>query len=345
MAISTRVNVFLERARMLSSSSPKVQNKSKSPTRMQEDRSLRVNSPFQTHTRKGSTGKIAENDPITEMETTLNDFMRSRYNISKTIESHKQIEQRFIRDLKSTLEGEIEKNKYNEHGNGERSYKEKAEKVLMIVKEQALSIDRKMNQLKQENAQLKQMLTEKNLEMVDQKLNEERANVGFFIDEMAKKSARRGFEREEISRIAALADFKMRPKQLEDLITQIIQNNEKEMIGEICRSIVEKQNEFDIHFESLKITIEEKRSYSEFLTQKLKAIKEGKNFVEQKNNRNLNNYLKKESEKSANQSINDDEIFLINAESQISKSKSEGESLNASGILDIVYQEILKDIE
>ena len=239
MSNANRANVFLERARQLSSSSPLKNNySSKSPGTSFEERPS--NSSIKQDRRLVHTpSQSTEPDIINTLETMIDDFLMSRYSTHKKIENHKQNEFRVITELKKTLDAEIEKSKTNDMKVLEKVYKDKADKVLMIVKQEALSMDKKLSAFREENNRLKQALSEKNIQAVDAKISGGTMSLYKILETLGREGT--DFEiNERCSRdIASMMSFKDNGQDYTGLISQIINDSARDLIPIISRKIIE----------------------------------------------------------------------------------------------------------
>ena len=359
--MANRVNVFLERARQLSSISP-LKIPAKTPTKSADDKTARSISPNSSEKPFQSNKKTNDPDVINNLESMIENFLQSRYNIHKKIENHKQKELKVISELKKTLEDQIEKSKSNDLQICEKIYQAKAEKVLMIVKQEALNMDKKLAALNEENFRLKKALLEKKIEYVDNKILGKVLNADEVVAKLAQKSFAKGSEEsiEKIVNLKRFCEF--------DEVFQNIQDFE-EVYHEICWKIIEIRKDSKEFNEKAEKRLENMKKIAENISLQIKKIENGRHLDEntEKYVIKLEGYQesifsiqKKEEKQSfesnhlenientpklASEYENIDELFILNPEITDELLNATSEDISSSAILENLYDEILDELE
>lgn len=384
MSAANRVNVFLEKARMLSSSSPtKNIYASKSPSRMPSAKSPRVVSPMKQEKKNiSATRTSAEPDLINNLENMIEEFLKSRYSAHEKIQNYKENEFRVIAELKETLDVEIEKSKANDVNNWEKHYKDKAEKVMMIVKQEAMNMDKKLVEIRNENSQLKQRLSEKNIEEVDKKIFTESRSINGILNRLCEKAEKVLTEKGRIC-IATLMTFKPLPVECAGLIKKIVADADQDLTPNIAQEIIKVQNslkEFKTKFEVLlknkkelkeKILkqIEREQERIDEQKKKTKIILEDENKITEEKLSEISNldslshtdpneiigektsdvdslnYTESESKKNAITDEKPSDLDVANADSLPHNGPESKVYISPSDILNNLYEEILDDFE
>lgn len=309
MSAANRVNVFLEKARMLSSSSPtKNIYASKSPSRIPPAKSPRFVSPMKQERKTISgTRTSAEPDLINNLENMIEDFLKSRYSAHEKIQSYKENEFKVITELKETLDAEIEKSKANDINNWEKHYKDKAEKVMMIVKQEAMNMDKKLVEIRNENIILKQRLSEKNIEEVDKKIFIEARSVHGILNRLGEKVEEFLTEKGGIC-IATLMTFKPSPVECAGLIKKIVADSDQDLTPNIAQEIVKVQSslkEFKAKFEVL---LKKKTETKEKI---LKQIEKELELIDEKEKEKENEKEKEKVKEEKQKTISEEENKII----------------------------------
>ena len=375
MSITNRVNVFLERARQLSSTSPiKSPYVSKSPLKSHEERLLQNDSTIRQERKISHLSKInSVPNNGNNLESMVEDFLKSRYTAHKKRENHNEKELKVITELKNTLDLEIEKSKINTNNQSlEKTYNEKADKVLMIVKHEAMNMDKKLKTLQEENIKLKQMLSEKNIEIVDAKINRKRLTVQEILQMFSSRFNGELELPEEFSTSTAILrnNIKGIMQKYEKYIKNIDNNDIYHVTTLMCFKILEIQDIHTEEYAKYSKILSQQQDVARIIQEKLKNSQENHRKIKQAlgeknakvsisscNKADLKsdnaNYQNKEEHKEKIQFsaeiINEDEIFMTTSESvekdQDFLQSSSKLSLNASGILYNIYEEILDDAE
>ena len=270
MSLSKRVNVFLERARQLQSASPKLSKKPPSP--------VKSNSPYEPKPTSPTTSikqTSIENDLVQNLETMIETFLKTRTETSKRLDLHKQKESKFIEGIKKSLEFEIEKKKSSGLLEMEKEFKEKTEKVLMIVKQEALNVDKKLVEMQNENLKLKQALSEKNIEVIDKKIMLEISTIWQVLDHLAKQAGGKGF-----IKVDQLLELKgnVFDGSLDFEVEEIIGEDEC-LTNIIASEILDRENEWKEKLSRLESEIELRRKKYKKLD---RSIKKGPKKPEKK---------------------------------------------------------------
>jgi hypothetical protein len=342
MSITNRVNIFLERARQLSSSSPLKTTKVSKTSPHGDKLNVQQSKPAKKLTRP-----VPKSDIVHSLESMIDDLLESRYSVNKKIESHKQKELSVITELKKILDVEINKNKITDLQSCEKLYKEKNEKVLAIVRQEALNMDKKLSEITAENFKLKQALTAKNIEFVDKKIFGEKIN-GIITD----KAHKTGNFDSQIKSILLLGYKNLFSDKIDDLIADIVGDNEYNLIPEICSALCEIKNtsyklELDIsnsfdlttkHIGNLRLKIKDNPFYS----QDNYEANFGDNSLDYDYRIEDNRKNQDSTQKSFGNTMyfDEDEIFMTNT-----PEVPESISITPKSILDSIYEEVLKDIE
>lgn len=261
MSLSKRVNVFLERARQLQSASPKLLAKPRSPVKSTSPHEPKPASP---------TAPIKqtniENDLLQNLETMIETFLKTRTETSKRLELHKQKESKFIEEIKKSLEFEIERKKSSGLAEMEKEFKEKTEKVLMIVKQEAMNIDKKLVEMQNENLKLKQALSEKNIEVIDKKIMLEISTIGQVLDHLAQGASGKGFSK--VDQLLEL-DGTVFDGSLENEIEEVI-GEDACLMNIISSEILERESDWKKKLPRLESEIELRRKKYKKLDKRIK---------------------------------------------------------------------------
>jgi hypothetical protein len=262
MSLSKRVNVFLERARNLHSTSPKLTQKSRSPVKQ-----LETYSPKNSFT--PSSKPCQENPLIADLEQMIDSFLRSRTDTLKRVENTSQKERKFIEEVKKTIESEKIKSKNSGISDMEKEYKEKAEKILAIVKQEASRIDRKLVELQAENLKLKQQLTEKNLEVVDKKLLREVYSVDQVLSNLS--SDLKVNDQKEVTKKLLNIKGTVYDGSLDSEIFHLLSDTDN-LSSILAFEILSKSSSWESRLNSLEQEIEKRRSKYQNLDHQIKNL-------------------------------------------------------------------------
>ena len=274
MSLSKRVNVFLERARNLQPTSPKLSNPARSPTKHLEDRQGKPSSPAITQAKQ--LKPPPEASLISDIEQMIDSFLRNRSDTLKRVISTQHKELQFVEEVKKTIEAEKLKSKNSGFANIEKEYKDKAEKILMIVKQEASRIDAKLVEFQAENLKLKLQLSEKNIEAVDRKLQKEIFNIEQVLNELRGRAAataaaggRGGVGR--FGNVEKLIGLKgvVFDGSLDGVFEEVAGDDEN-YCSEIAERIVAEGLKWDDKVGQLEIEIERRRRRYQSLDQKIK---------------------------------------------------------------------------
>ncbi|OMJ81950.1 hypothetical protein SteCoe_17490 [Stentor coeruleus] len=270
MSLSNKVNVFLERARQFSGTSPikTTYSQKRIPTKTQQEKTLPNNMQSKSSSKFQSKSDLSQQNLVVDLEDLINDFLKSRCDANKKLHTHKQKELKIISDIKQTLDIELEKSKSQDISSFEKLCQEKTEKVLLIVKEEAKAMDKKLLKLTHENTKLKQILSEKNIEIVDKKLWDERTNIKTIL---TKLSTSKSISKKSLSKLSELLRA-TNPNQVAKVIEKILNNNENEILCMLSLEILEKTEEFEKDLQLLKESIQVKREYSFSLSEKIRDL-------------------------------------------------------------------------
>lgn len=270
MSLSNRVNVFLERARQFSSTSPikTTYSQKKIPTKAQQEKTLPGEIRSKSSSKLQTKRENSQQNLVVDLEDMINDFLKSRCDANKKLHTHKQKELKIISDLKQTLDIELEKSRSQDIYSFEKLCQEKTEKVLLIVKEEAIAMDKKLLKLTHENIRLKQILSEKNIEIVDKKLWDERSNVKGIL---TKLSTLKSISKKSLNKLSELLRA-THPNQVPHVIQKILNSNEKEILCMLSLEILEKNEEFEKDLQLLKESLQVKSDYSLSLSEKVRDL-------------------------------------------------------------------------
>lgn len=271
MSLSSRVNVFLERARQFSSISP-VKSASlyeKDLGRQHQERTMSSEIGMRHSLKSVTRQESDKKHMLGELEIMIEDFFKSRYDVSKKLQTFKHKELKIITDLKKTLDIELEKNKIDDMHTFENLCREKTEKFIQIVKEEAIAMDKKLLDLAKENSKLKQILSEKNIELIDKKNHDSKGNLN---SALSRLSNLKNIPKKSCSQLSGLFRITT-PDQIPEIIDKIIYKNEEEILCMLTQEIIEKVEESKKNIQSLSISLQKKREYSTALSQKIEDIK------------------------------------------------------------------------
>lgn len=271
MSLSSRVNVFLERARQFSSISP-VKSASlyeKDLGRQHQERTMSSEIGMRHSLKSVTRQESDKKHMLGELEIMIEDFFKSRYDVSKKLQTFKHKELKIITDLKKTLDIELEKNKIDDMHTFENLCREKTEKFIQIVKEEAIAMDKKLLDLAKENSKLKQILSEKNIELIDKKNHDSKGNLNSALSRLSNLKNIPKKSRSQLSGLFRITT----PDQIPEIIDKIIYKNEEEILCMLTQEIIEKAEESKKNIQNLSISLQKKREYSTALSQKIEDIK------------------------------------------------------------------------
>lgn len=323
MSLSKRVNVFLERARQIQTASPKLQMSSRSPVKSNQH-SKPASPTLPTRQEK------IEKDLLENLESMVETFLKTRNETSKRLEIHKQKESKFIEEIKKSLELEIEKKKSLGLAELEKEYKEKTDKVLKIVRQEALNIDRKLVEIQSENLKLKQKLSEKNIEVIDMKILKEISSVGQVLERLLSEEHEKNYFK--LDQLLEL-NGNVFDGSLDEDIARIV-GDEFGLMAHIAAEIEARSNEWRDKLSRLESEIELRRKKYKKLDKKLK---QGPRLTKKK------------------ESFGDEEEFFGHRETrsdtfgcipvQPKKLPEKNSEISAEEILANIYSEILRTID
>lgn len=248
--------------------SPKLSTPTRSPAKHFEDRQLKPSSPttIQIKHQKPST----EASLISDIEQMIDSFLRNRTDTLKRVISTQHKESKFVEEVKKTIEAEKQKSKNSGFADIEKEYKDKAEKILMIVKQEASRIDAKLVELQAENSKLKFQLSEKNIEAVDKKLKNEIYCVEQVLNELRKREKKGSENLGKIEKLIGLKGIVF-DGSLDRDIEEIV-GEDKSFCFEIAEQIVACGGVWDGKIKELEDEIEKRRIRYQGLDFKIKSF-------------------------------------------------------------------------
>jgi len=239
---NSRVSSFVQRAKKLSSysnKSPSITNSSETPPKLklfdQKDSSQdseKLKSVVHKSIERGSpveqvkTTKEPKNPTIEHMQRVFENFLKSRKKAKEEQKTIRETEEKVIERIKNSIRSEKERYKsYSKTEELESAYKNKSEKVMNIVQEQALKMDKKLSELQEENARLKQQLAAKTLTSVDGKIKSQESGSSY-LETYSQKATEALREVPDTSQL--LQNYK---------------DNLDKLCSELCKGILEEQQQ------------------------------------------------------------------------------------------------------
>ena len=200
----------------------------------------------------------------------IDSFLRNRSDTLKRVSSTQHKESKFVEEVKKTIELEKQKSKNSGLAEIEKEYKDKAEKLLMIVKQEAARIDGKLVDLQGENARLKSSLSEMKVLAVDIKLRREVYNIEQVLNELRVRTGDGDLESDKIRKLIELKGM-VYDGSLDQEICEIVGDDEM-ICYPISEVILAKKLEWDGRIRGLEQEIECRRVRYQGLDQEIKGF-------------------------------------------------------------------------
>jgi hypothetical protein len=342
MSLARRVSVYLEKTRNSSVSPSRVYNKPKSPGNARQAKILQTTSKqrnkHKNHLVANADKVITENS----YENMIDSFLKARYGVDLNCFEQEQSELPVISEIEKLIQ--MDSGNSSEILRREDYYMMRAESMKNVIKHKKLGFETRMSDLRKENLYLKQKVAEKNLENLDKKLEllenkDEHIKISIFevIERIANKENAKELGNRVQNSLNIFIDNAYQSELFDEKMNEISENHEMEVMKWLCRAIKNKTEQFDKKIKQLDIKLREMQGYSQFLSQKLNS----KSIVKHNLNASVNHL--KTSPHSINNHIEDDELLSTSAiENQ--ETSFPDPFLNASQILDSIYEEVLQNL-
>lgn len=215
---------------------------------------------------KSTTSRVlVRNEKSIEINSIVDSFLKIRYNQPDIKPVEGPIESSLIKNLKTIID---EKSRAFILDDLFEIQREKTKKILKIMETETKEYDQKIDILTQENKNLKQALTKINYKTV----NNEKHSISYILGICKLKKSKSPKTQSDLEEL--LATISPNPNSPIDTskISQIIQNNENDLIGEISTFLSELHEEKRLKEKQLQIKLKLKKSQLESIQQKIQEL-------------------------------------------------------------------------
>ena len=218
-------------------------------------------------TRNKSASKVlSRNEKSIEINSIVDSFLKIRYNQPDIKPKEGPIESYLLKNLQNIID---ERSRAFTIYDLFEIQRDKTKKILKIMEAETQEFDKKIDFLTKENKNLKQALAKINFQAV----NNEKLSISYILGICKlKKSSSSLKAQSDLEELLKTLSTNPHSPENTSKISQIIQNNENELIGELSTLLSELQEEKRLKEKELQIKLKLKKSQLESIQLKLTEL-------------------------------------------------------------------------